>query len=49
MLYMYEEELQYACIFMFLHSSQLQNTVLLHGPSLNITNTANQLNSVGFL
>lgn len=46
---MYEENLQYVYIFMFLYSSQLQNRVLLHGPSLNITNTANQLNSVSFL
>lgn len=46
---MCEEGLYYAYIFMFLHSSQLQNMVLLHGPSLNTKSTANQLNSVSFL
>lgn len=48
-LYVNEEELQHDYISLFLHSSQLQNAVLLQGPSLNITNTANQLNSAGFL
>lgn len=46
-LYVNEEELQHA--YISLHSSQLQNAVLLQGPSLNITNTANQLDSAGFL
>lgn len=46
-LYVNEEALQHA--YISLHSSQLQNAVLLQGPSLNITNTANQLDSAGFL
>lgn len=46
---MNEEEFKHASISMLLHSPQLQNTVLLQGPSLSITNTANQLNSAVFL
>lgn len=48
-LYTNEEEFKHASISMLLHSPQLQNTVLLQGPSLSITNTANQLNSAVFL